>query len=82
MARLYEGKIIVNLDDFWEWVRINFVDSNDYIVYGVPKVNVIEKTFEIDFAASSDGSPEEWPSKPKAIRQWEGNRNKDETKHE
>jgi len=70
VARLYNGKIIIKLEDFWIWVRENFVNSDDYIVYGVPRVNIKEKTFEIDFAASSDGSPEEWPNNPDAINQW------------
>ena len=71
MARLYEGKVIVPLEDLWDWLNENYIETKDNTTFGVPNVNFNEQTLEIDFAASSEGNPAEWARKPIALRQWE-----------
>lgn len=72
MARLYEGKLVIPLEDFWKWVEENYlIENKDITVMGIPKINSMEKMIEIDFASSSEGSPTDWTRKPEAVRQWE-----------
>jgi len=71
MARIYEGKLIIPIDDLWNWLSEKYIDTKGNIVFGVPVVNNIENTIEIDYAGSSDGDPKEWLKKPLAIKQWE-----------
>jgi len=71
MARLYEGKLVIPLKDFWKWITENYIIENgDITVMGIPVINAVEETIEIDFAASSEGSPMDWTRKPEAIKQW------------
>jgi hypothetical protein len=71
MARIYEGKIIISLDDLWNWLREKYIATEDYITFGVPSINNSEKTIEIDYAGSSEGDPKDWVRKSLAIKQWE-----------
>jgi len=72
MSRVYTGTVIINLKEFWEWVTKNYMGGgNDNILYGVPKINSKEDTIEINFAASSEGDPGDWSSRPEALRQWD-----------
>lgn len=72
MARIYEGKVIINLQDLWKWINEKYMNNtSDYVSYGIPKLNAKEDTIELDFAASSVGPIEEWPRKPEALKQWE-----------
>jgi len=71
MARIYEGKVIVPLQDLWDWLDDNYIKTDDNTAFGVPNVNIEEHTLEITFAASSEGNPNEWTKKPVALKQWE-----------
>jgi len=65
-----EGTFEFDLTEFWQWVRKQHPDMGE-IQYGVPRVNKANWTLEIDFAASTDGHPQDWAKKPKAVLQWE-----------
>lgn len=72
MAFTCEGTLEIDLADFWEWVYENYspVPKGSEIQYGVPRVNKSNGVLEIDFAASSDNSPETWAIQPDAVKQW------------
>jgi hypothetical protein len=65
-----EGRIEIDLADFWEWVAKQHEPMGE-ITYGVPRINKSNSTLEIDFAACSDGTPSDWAVKPVAVKQWE-----------
>jgi hypothetical protein len=66
-----EGTIEIPMEEFWEFVHqydpVDGLESS----YGVPRIIKDGQTMEIDFAASSEGSPADWANKPKAVLQWE-----------
>ena len=68
-----EGTIEIPLEEFWTWVQHNYASRLEgmEIVYGVPRIPKGNGTMEIDFAASTEGSPHDWGVKPKAVLQWD-----------
>ncbi|MDP2363900.1 MAG: hypothetical protein Q8M94_09045 [Ignavibacteria bacterium] len=66
-----EGTKEIPLEDFWKFVMQYSPGEGDEIIFGVPRVNKENDTIEIDFAASSESSPDDWKEKPKALKQWD-----------
>lgn len=71
MGMTSEGTVSIPLTEFWKLVA-DYMDSKTAeIQYGVPCVNTLNDTIDIDFAASTEGHPNDWVEKPKASVQWE-----------
>lgn len=68
-----EGTIEIPMDEFWQFVfkydptRESGMETS----YGVPRIAKDGMTMEIDFAASTEGSPDDWAVKPKCKIQWD-----------
>jgi hypothetical protein len=70
MSFVAEGKIEIPLSVFNAFL-LQFVKVEGKIFHGVPRVNSLNNTLEIDFAVDSDFCPNEWAKKPIAVFQWE-----------
>ena len=64
-----EAMIEIDLIDFWEFVSNHHPELGEK-VYGVPRVNAINGTIEIDVAFSETCNPEDWAEKPAVLQQW------------
>jgi hypothetical protein len=69
-SREYSAVVLPDLEEFWSLIS-QYVDTDNEVFFGVPRVNFSNKTIEIDYAYSSDGSPTEWAKAPEAVRQWD-----------
>lgn len=74
-----EGTIEIPMSEFWEFVSQYNPTKAMVTVCGVPRITKDADTMEIDFAASSEGDPNDWAKKPMAAIQWEEYK-KEETK--
>ena len=54
-SRIYQGTIVVPIEEFWNWLTQLNVAPNmgDNIKYSTPNFNAGEKTIEVDFQAST-----------------------------
>lgn len=73
MGYTAEGKIEIDMDEFWAFLHKYVPYSDGEYSFGVPRVNQSNCVMEIDFAVSSEGSPDDWVKKPKSALQWKNN---------
>lgn len=68
-----EGTIEIPMEEFWRFVyRYDPTQQSGMeTAYGVPRITQDGNTMEIDFAAASEGDPNDWAVKPKCTLQWE-----------
>ncbi len=70
MAKDGEGKMYVDLADFYTWlIKHNApeLQGMEYVI-GVPKMNLGTGELEINYAFSNtETSPTDWAEKPKAV---------------
>jgi hypothetical protein len=74
MAFTLEGKIEIDLADFWTWVLNNHApkDFNGCEVkFGVPRIDFENQIIVISTAIGSDTDPSSWANPPKAVTEWE-----------
>ena len=69
MALVGEATVEIPLEDFWDFVKTHHPDLYE-TQYGVPRVNIDNKTLEIDVAFSYGCHPTDWAEKSKAELQW------------
>lgn len=53
------GMLEIDLDDFWRYVKDNIPIhlSNNNIFYGVPRINEVNQTMEIDYRFNDEINP-------------------------
>ncbi len=70
MAAFGEGTIEIPMEDFWEFVNKYHEHKKAELAFGVPKVNHLNNTININYAFGNDSDPREWSEEPTAVKEW------------
>ncbi len=70
----YEGKLEIDLAEFWQWVDKYVPNQGHEYAFGVPVCNQDNQTMDITFAASNECDPRDWAEKPASIQEWDNPR--------
>lgn len=71
MGYCCEGKLEIQSEDLWVFLKDYLPDDHGNYVFGVPKYNRNTDCLDVTFAASSDTDPDSWTETPAALKEWE-----------
>lgn len=81
MAYDAEGTIYIDLVDFYEWLKKYSPHGFDEMRFGVPVFDEASGEMRVSFAAcNTECPPEQWMEKPKALKEWENLKKRQEAK--